>query len=512
MDYNTFAENIKTKYPQYQDMDNKELAQKMVVKYPEYKDVTFNEPIQGGVEKNVLLDSAKGAVSGLTEIPRALSKISAPIVEPVSNAISYPVSQGINLLKNKPTQSFNDYSQEQNALQDKLNTNYQPQTTPGKISQFVGSLLSTLALPNVNAFKGAGLLSKIGNGALTGVYQGGLIGGTNAANNNQNVMQGVGQGAKIGSFVGGGLPVAGAAFKKISPALGSIAGIGKNDYQTVFDNIKNMPVTRALLNPILGTKSAKTGEIVGNEIEKLKTMPDFDGKEINNLTQNTIDKYANGASINPTADAVRPELNQIQKYLDEGNSQLVQLSNGQTMTSDEFAQFFPDMKPKDINAKEIDLSKVKPMNLQVIKQDLQDKLDFNPDNPTYTKQGSALLRDLQHQYKNKLEEISPELGKANKEHSIAKSAEKFNQLLPQGKYHKARIAAEIAGLVPAVAGGLTHNPLMTSFGAISTLFSPLAHGLPMAGYEIGSKVSPFIPRAVVTATKNTRSNNVTNRN
>lgn len=470
-----------------------------------FAQIDNQQPIQAGVEKNVLADSTRSFGSGLTEIPRALDKLTAPVIDPLTNAIDYPIAQGINALKGRKTQSFKDYSQGQQIIKNALREDYQPKTGWGNVSKFVGGLLPTLALPEANAFKGANLLSKLGNGALTGLYQGGLIGGVNAVNNNQNIGQGIGQGAKIGGLTGGLLPVGGALYEKVAPSLGSIAGIGKNDYQVLFDNMKNptsnMPVNRALLDNIIGRKSAKTGAIVGNEIEKLKSMPDINYNEINNLTQNTIDKYANGASINPTADAVRPDLNQIQKYIDNGNGQTIELPNGQQLTQEEFAQLFDGLKPEEINAKVVESNGVKPIDLQAIKQDLQDKLDFNPDNPTYTKQGSALLRDLQHQYKNKLEEINPELGKANKAHQIAKSAEKFNKLLPQGKYHKARIAAEVAGLVPAIAGGLTHNPLMTSFGAISTLFSPLTHGIPMAAYETGTKVAPYLPRVVATATK-----------
>ena len=33
-----FAQKIKTKYPEYSEMDNRELAQKIVNKHPEYKD------------------------------------------------------------------------------------------------------------------------------------------------------------------------------------------------------------------------------------------------------------------------------------------------------------------------------------------------------------------------------------------------------------------------------------------------------------------------------------------
>jgi hypothetical protein len=43
MNYNEFADKIKTKYPQYKDMDNRQLAERMIAKYPQYKDVTFDD-------------------------------------------------------------------------------------------------------------------------------------------------------------------------------------------------------------------------------------------------------------------------------------------------------------------------------------------------------------------------------------------------------------------------------------------------------------------------------------
>ena len=43
-DYREFAKTVKSKYPQYKDVDDLELAQKMVEKFPEYKSkVTFDE-------------------------------------------------------------------------------------------------------------------------------------------------------------------------------------------------------------------------------------------------------------------------------------------------------------------------------------------------------------------------------------------------------------------------------------------------------------------------------------
>lgn len=45
MDYREFSAKIKSKYPDYADMDDRELAQKMVKKFPnDYSDVTFDAP------------------------------------------------------------------------------------------------------------------------------------------------------------------------------------------------------------------------------------------------------------------------------------------------------------------------------------------------------------------------------------------------------------------------------------------------------------------------------------
>lgn len=45
MNYKDFSSKIKSKYPDYSDMDDRELAQKMVAKYPQYSDVTFEEEL-----------------------------------------------------------------------------------------------------------------------------------------------------------------------------------------------------------------------------------------------------------------------------------------------------------------------------------------------------------------------------------------------------------------------------------------------------------------------------------
>jgi hypothetical protein len=70
MNYNEFAESIKTKYPQYKDMDNKDLAERMIAKYPQYKDITFDTPAE---EKK-----------GIDLTPRGIGQT-------VGNALSAPI-------------------------------------------------------------------------------------------------------------------------------------------------------------------------------------------------------------------------------------------------------------------------------------------------------------------------------------------------------------------------------------------------------------------------------------
>ena len=41
-----FGQQIKTKYPEYQDMPDKDIGEKMLVKYPQYQDMITNEPIK----------------------------------------------------------------------------------------------------------------------------------------------------------------------------------------------------------------------------------------------------------------------------------------------------------------------------------------------------------------------------------------------------------------------------------------------------------------------------------
>jgi hypothetical protein len=75
MNYLEFSQKIKTKYPQYSDLDDKTLAEKMVSKYPQYKDVTFDnqpavEPVKSDLSK--IIQDPIGAINPLNHIPRII--------------------------------------------------------------------------------------------------------------------------------------------------------------------------------------------------------------------------------------------------------------------------------------------------------------------------------------------------------------------------------------------------------------------------------------------------------
>jgi hypothetical protein len=171
-----------------------------------------------------------------------------------------------------------------------LRANYEPKTPYGHVAGFVGSLAPTLLLREVAPFqtlsktgKEINLASKVGNMALTGGYQGGLIGGVSAQNKGENPFVGASQGALIGGGIGGALPVIGAGFEKVQPVIAqAMAGIPKESYKMAldatkrgenffagkFDKIKNYyPITEKINNAI--TQGFKTPEYFTGKFKEI---------------------------------------------------------------------------------------------------------------------------------------------------------------------------------------------------------------------------------------------------
>jgi hypothetical protein len=78
MNYLEFAQKVKAKYPDYSDMDDRELAEKMVAKYPDdYSDVTFDAtvPLRGAEPEGMkYTPSWEGKVTGQPEPKKEWSK------------------------------------------------------------------------------------------------------------------------------------------------------------------------------------------------------------------------------------------------------------------------------------------------------------------------------------------------------------------------------------------------------------------------------------------------------
>lgn len=74
MNYTEFAKKIKTKYPDYQDVDDRELAERVVAKYPDYKDVVEFDAQE---DPSMAGSFARGAMSGIPGATAAVSGIQA---------------------------------------------------------------------------------------------------------------------------------------------------------------------------------------------------------------------------------------------------------------------------------------------------------------------------------------------------------------------------------------------------------------------------------------------------
>lgn len=153
MDYNEFGERIKSKYPEYKDMDNLELSKRIVAKYPEYKEqVSFevNEPTES-IQK------------GIDITPSGIARNTG---EFLGDIVSTPIKAAIekrNIPEVYRELRQNDVSQ------------------PNALKDFVTDTAVYSALPMLRGFKGAN--------ALTGLYQGGLIGGLEGLKEGKNPIQ-----------------------------------------------------------------------------------------------------------------------------------------------------------------------------------------------------------------------------------------------------------------------------------------------------------------------------------
>lgn len=302
MDYNEFAEKIKTKYPEYNDMDNMELAKRMVAKYPnDYSDVTF--------------DKAQPQKQGFDLTPSGL-------IHNTSEAIGDVLATPIKALKDKQSipQAYNELRQ--------------VDTTPrNAVQDFTTDMVVYNALPALRGFKGANL--------LTGAYQGGLVGGLEGLKEGKDPLQSASIGGGLGAGVVAGLPVVGKLANAVSPHVKKVLtqSIPYLKPETVAQAVKPNSVAldlnentaqNLLMNTTERVRNAynnllnKKGNRVGELLEELPNEASF---KVGDILQD-YDKVYNNYSLskndtlNPARNATSKELQKIEDmlYSNAGNN------------------------------------------------------------------------------------------------------------------------------------------------------------------------------------------------
>lgn len=360
MNYNEFAQRIKTKYPEYNDMDNRELAQKMVAKYPkEYSDVSFDEnvslpavqlnedgslqePLQGSVNKNVNL-TPSGIVQGLSK------NITAGLFTPIT------------AIKDKI--SLPEAFKKQKAIMDKAEIE-NPDLFNHPVRDFATDTVVYTALPEVKAlqgFRGAGMLNK----SLTGAYQGGLIGGLESLKNKGKSKENVNDAAGLAamgavlppalSVLGNGVRnlIAKPSFQnQVTKTLEALTSVpkkysdlalqaelagkslfkGKFDPETAYRPIEQklreaksfLPTSEDYADRFYSVgKKAKRGlenvkQKAGEDIREVLnkfTPEDLDISGLKNEISELVNSFANGGEINPVLIRANKDIQQINKLL-----------------------------------------------------------------------------------------------------------------------------------------------------------------------------------------------------
>lgn len=231
MKYTEFAQNIKAKYPEYNDMDDLILAKKIVDKYPQYKDVDFGET-KGDVVEGT--GRAFGEIATFGQAPYLAG------YGKVLGGTLYDALHGKNVLKElyKDYKSgylgdtFKEGSEEYKQKQKKYETLH-----PGLnfAAQSIGTLATLPAggavtkIPAVaKALKGAGTIKK---GILAGLGWGTSQGAGHSLSHTEGELfdpksaaMGAGTGAVAGATIGTAIPL---GIMGIKGGIGALSKGGK---------------------------------------------------------------------------------------------------------------------------------------------------------------------------------------------------------------------------------------------------------------------------------------------
>lgn len=336
MNYNEFAENIKAKYPQYKDIDNRELAQKIIAKYPQYKDITFDE-----------VKPQKTKKAGVDLTPSGLYK----------KALVGTLSP-IRALTHKQTIP--------QAYQSGLETleNFKP---AGGLMDFAFDVGVYSRLPMLKGAQGANALQKVGTFGSNALIQGGVPG----------LLEGLKEGQPL-QGLGGGTAIAGAiqsipyVGKPIVKGLGLVPGATKGIAQNIArinpetlervvkpesialdlskDQAQNLLMnTTEQVRNAYNNVLAKRGQEVGEAIKNLR-QGEYAPVKVDDIKDDitSIFNQYQGDKINPARNMTGNLENELLSLAESGRinaDELVDL----TKNNEVLGEFMPDKKNEAYN-------------------------------------------------------------------------------------------------------------------------------------------------------------------
>lgn len=367
MDYNEFAEKIKTKYPQYKDMDNKQLAEKMIAKYPQYSDVTFDT---------------------LTEEKKGIDLTPSGLVKQATAAVGAPLRAAIR--KETIPQAY------------KRAREIQEESALNKLSPVV-DLGAYTAIPSL---KVGGKALQFGGNAL---LQGGVPMGIEALKEGENAGQGVATGTGIAAGIQAGLPLAGKVANtaiKVAPTTANLLArsIGRIQPETLQRAIqadsKALDLTKEQAQNLL----MDTTERVQNTYDDLLRQR---GQEVGEVAKGLNDT---GARIN-----VDDLAGDITETFNKYQGDVVNPARNMTGTLED------DLIELAMSGAD-EAGTVSPVDLNKLKQQVghmtnwSDAIANNYQNP--------ILEQIYGKWGNRLNDLSPELAQANSAYAKLRNFQK----------------------------------------------------------------------------------------
>lgn len=350
MDTKTFAQKLKEKYPDYQNIGDAVLVQKVVEKYPVYKNKITDYSNDSGILKSVgkaltgssqALGKSAGetfaspfAIKKFNEAVKSQQEISSDIVTAIKNART--LGQDTTRLENALRMQQESIPKLEDFLGEKANTLIE--ATPGKAAEIIGgeALGTALEATSGGVLSGAkniamkpvteSIARKLGRGAAVGAAYGGLTGTAEGMAKGESAGQ-VAKQASIGTAIGGALgagieaiPAVVAGTRVAGKKLTSAAGTAQ---KTVGEIVKDTPGALAKfvspdIDPKFVTALKKTTK---NEVDSMESV-------VKNAIESADNPSAFEVVGNKLADATEQVSNQVKSLVSQKKQIIAKAKNG----------------------------------------------------------------------------------------------------------------------------------------------------------------------------------------